>query len=114
MSMDRAALEAEWLSLTRDELPSLAHERAWPISADHCFQRILLDHAVGGRWYDHVAGRPAYRHLDDARLAAAIALGREIAAGDADIAALNRQSLAWRGKAQPRRRPRSTLPSVER
>ena len=112
--MDRPALEAEWLSLTRGTLPGLARERGWPVSADHCFQRILLDHAVGGRWYDHVTGRPAYRHLDAASLAAAIALGRSIAAGDADLATLNDRSLAWRGKLQPRRAPRSTLPAVDR
>ena len=96
--MDRAALEADWLTLTRDALPALARTRDWPVSADHCFQRILLDHAVGGCWYDHVAGRPAYRHLDDDRLAAAVDLGRRVAAGEADLHALNRQSLAWRGK----------------
>lgn len=96
--MDRAALEADWLTLTRDTLPALARTRHWPVSADHCFQRILLDHAVGGCWYDHVAGRPAYRHLDDDRLAAAVDLGRRVAAGEADLHALNRQSLAWRGK----------------
>jgi hypothetical protein len=94
----RAALEAEWLRLTRHTLPDLARTRAWPVRFDHCFQRILLDHAVGGRWYDHVAGRPAYRHLDDAALAAAVGLARAVAAGEADLALLNRRSLAWRGK----------------
>lgn len=96
--MNRHALEAEWLALTRDTLPALAAARGWPVRADHCFQRILLDHAVGGRWYDHVARRPAYRHLADDRLAAAVALGRAVAAGQADLHALNRASLAWRGK----------------
>ncbi|WP_093333075.1 GCN5-related N-acetyltransferase [Sphingomonas rubra] len=95
---DRTALEAAWLHLTRVELPALAAEREWPVRADHCFQRILLDHAVNGRWYDHIADRPAYRHLDAVRLAAAIALGRDVIAGRADLAALNRQSLRWRGK----------------
>ena len=112
--MNRPALEAEWLTLTRQTLPGLAHERGWPVRADHCFQRILLDHAVGGRWYDHVAGRPAYRHLDDDHLAAVVAMAKALVAGEADLHALNRQSLAWRGKAQPRRSPRKTLPSVDR
>lgn len=97
--MDRISLEVEWLTLTRTTLPVLARERGWPVSADHCFQRILLDHAVGGCWYDHVAERPGYRHLDDARLTAAVTLGRAVAAGTADLGALNRRSLAWRGKA---------------
>ncbi|WP_174293204.1 GCN5-related N-acetyltransferase [Sphingomonas bacterium] len=112
--MNRPDLEAAWLTLTRATLPALAHERGWPVSADHCFQRILLDHAVGGCWYDHIHDRPAYRHLDAERLAAAIALGRSVAAGDTDLAALNDQSLAWRGKPQARRNPRKTLPSVDR
>lgn len=94
----RAALEAAWLHLTREELPGAAASRDWPIRADHCFQRILLDHAVGGCWYDHIEGRPAYRHLDDDRLAAAIGFGRGALAGEMDMHALNRQSLAWRGK----------------
>jgi len=96
---DRPALEAEWLHLTRTALPEAARERPdWPVALDHCFQRILLDHAVGGRWYDHVAARPAYRHIVEDALARAVALGRAVAAGEADLAALNRQSLAWRGK----------------
>ena len=97
---DRAALEAEWLALTRTELPALATARGWPVRADHCFQRILFDHAFGGRWYDHIAKRPAYTHAPADRLAAAIALGRAVIAGGADLHALNRASLAWRGKAR--------------
>ncbi len=96
--VDRDELEARWLQLTRERLPGLAGERDWPVRFDHCFQRILLDHAVGGRWYDHVAGRPAYRHLDDAQLAGAVALGEAVAAGERDLNALNARSLRWRGK----------------
>ncbi|RDE06876.1 GCN5-related N-acetyltransferase [Sphingomonas aracearum] len=96
--MTRAELEAEWLSLTRDRLPALAGERRWPVRADHCFQRILLDAAVGGRWYDVVRERPAYRHIAEPLLARAVALGRAVIANEADLVALNRQSLAWRGK----------------
>ena len=55
--MDRAALESEWLHLTRVVLPGLTGARGWPIRADHCFQRVLLDVAVGGVWYDAVAER---------------------------------------------------------
>lgn len=100
--MDRSALEARWLALTRSVLPGVADARGWPVRADHCFQRILLDHATGGCWYDHVARRPAYKHLAADRLAAAVALGEAVLAGTADLRALNAQSLAWRGKAAPR------------
>lgn len=97
--MTRAELEADWLHLTRVELPALAVERAWPVSADHCFQRILLDCACAGRWYDVIPKRPAYAHAPEDTLARAIALARAAVAGEVDMAALNRRSLTWRGKA---------------
>jgi hypothetical protein len=93
---ERAALEARWLQLTREVLPRLADARGWPVRYNHCFQRILLDAACGGRWYDHVERRPAYRHLDDARLYGAVALAEAVARGEADLHALNAQSLRWR------------------
>lgn len=96
--MDRRRLEAEWLALTREAMPAVAAARGWPVRADHCFQRILLDSAFGGRWYDFVAKRPAYRHADQAAMERAVALGRAVMAGEADLAALNRRSLEWRGK----------------
>jgi hypothetical protein len=93
----RAALEAEWLALVRDRLPALARQRDWPIRLDHCFARVLLDNAVGGCWYDFIAGRPAYRRASDAQLQAAVALGHAAEAGGLDLAAANRRSLHWRG-----------------
>ena len=96
--MERALLQSRWLRLTREVLPGLAATRGWPVKADHCFQRILLDHACAGRWTDHIAGRPAYSHATDDQLARAIALGEAAVAGAADLNALNRRSLAWRGK----------------
>ncbi len=95
---DRAGLERRWLQLTRETLPGLAAARGFPIRHDHCFQRILLDAACGGRWTDHVAGRPAYRQIDTGCLAAAVALAERVAAGEADLDRLNVQSLRWRGK----------------
>lgn len=96
MSEDRHQLEQRWLHLTREVLPGLADARNWPVRDDHCFQRILLDAICGGVWYDHVAGRPAYRHLDSERLGAAVALGERVAAGEAELEPLNAASLAWR------------------
>ena len=96
--VDRLALECEWLRLTRETLPALAHARAWPVSADHCFQRILLDNALGRCWYEVVQRRPAYRHVEDEALARAVALAQAVIAGEADLHALNANSLAWRGK----------------
>ena len=98
----RAELEAEYLRLTRERLPALAAEAGdWPIRFDHCFMRVCLDHAFGGRWYDHVdrSSGPAYRTVPDDKLQAAIDLGRRIEAGGRDaLVPLNDQSLRWRGK----------------
>jgi len=93
---DRAALEAEWLAMTRETLPALAESRGWPVRSDHCFQRILLDAAVGGVWYDAIRDRPAYRAAPLAVLQTAVTLARDAVNGHADLVALNRQSLAWR------------------
>ena len=93
----RAQLEAEWLTLTRQTLPALADERRWPVSADHCFMRILLDAVHGGRWDREVQGRPAYKHIGMEKLVAAVALAERVVAKEADLWVLNAKSLAWRG-----------------
>lgn len=95
----RVELEARWLSLTRVDLPAVSKARGWPIHLDHCFQRVLLDHACGGQWYDTILKRPAYRHAPEPILRAAVAVGQAALADNVDIAALNRQSMIWRGKA---------------
>ena len=96
--MDRTALEADWLHLTRVALPNAAKTQDWPVHLDHCFQRICLDHACGGCWYDHIPGRPAYKSADDETLDRAVKCAQDILAGKANIQGLNRMSLYWRGK----------------
>ena len=96
--MSRTALERRWLALTRETLPAAARHRDWPVRADHCFQRILLDHACGGVWYDRIDGRPAYRAAPETVLSRALRTGEAVLAGQADLHALNAQSLRWRGK----------------
>ena len=96
--MRRETLERRWMALTRDDLPAAALHRGWPIHLDHCFQRILLDHACGGRWYDYIEGRPAYRCASDAVLSRAVSTGEAVLAGLVDLRVLNTQSLRWRGK----------------
>lgn len=94
-------LRRRWLTLTRSALPSRARTEGWPLVNDHCFQRIVLDAVCGGRWYDSVAGRPAYRYLDEPRLVAAVALAQRLADEPdalALVARLDDQSLRWRGK----------------
>ena len=109
-ALDRAGLEAEWLTITRQTLPALAKTRRWPVNADHCFMRILLDAVHEGRWDRAVKGRPAYKHIDVEHLLAAVKLAERVTANEADLWALNAQSLAWRGKGKTIQQPRSMEP----
>jgi hypothetical protein len=95
---ERSALEARWLELTKQTLPALAVKREWPIRNDHCFQRVMLDAACGGCWYDHISHRPAYRCASDVILQSAVSLAESVASEVIDLNTLNLQSLRWRGK----------------
>jgi hypothetical protein len=100
-SPDRRALLERYRELVLDALPVRARAQGWVVTADHCFGRIVLDHAVGGRWYDVLDRRrsPAFEQLDDDRLAAAVALAeRMLVEGDPLVRELDARSLAWRGK----------------
>ena len=92
-------LRLRWRRLVEDELPGVAAARRWPVRLDHCFARILLDAACGAPWRT-VIGAPAWRNAPRAILTTAIALGEACLAGDADLAALNRKSLAMRRAAK--------------
>ncbi len=94
----RGVAVARWLHLTRVALPAMAAAQRWPISLDHCFMRVCLDCAIGVPWHERVR-RPAIRHLDGAQLRAAIDVAERVAADPACLPALNRASLAMRGKA---------------
>ena len=97
----RAELEARYRRLVLHDLPQRAVAGRWVVRADHCFGRIVLDHAVGGCWYDVLDRRrgPAFAQLSDDQLREAIALAEQIAAeGDPLLRRLNDQSLRWRGK----------------
>jgi hypothetical protein len=99
--VSREQLLARYRELVLDELPRRARAGGWVVTADHCFGRIVLDSTVGGRWYDVLDRRrsPAFAQLDDARLAAAVALAeRLLAEGDPLLRELDARSLAWRGK----------------
>ena len=95
--MTREETEDRWFELTRDVMPSLAGERGWPVRFDHCFQRILLDNAVGKPWREAISA-PAYRNAPDEVLRRAVKIGEAAVAGEEDLAALNRRSLFMRGK----------------
>ena len=95
--MDRDALVSHWFELTRQRMPALAAERGWPVRFDHCFQRILLDNAMGAKWSDHIASA-AFKNAPVRVLEKAIDLGEACVAGRAELTALNRLPLEWRGK----------------
>lgn len=60
--------------------------------------RILLDAVHGKRWDEVVTQRPAYAHIETDKLKSAIALAQDVANYNADLWALNAQSLGWRVK----------------
>ena len=97
---DRADLVRRYRELVLRDLPERARAGRWVVRADHCFGRIVLDHAVGGCWYDVLDRRrsPAYEQLDDERLRAAVGVAEQIAAeGEPLLRRLKDQSLRWRG-----------------
>lgn len=97
-----ADLVSRYAVMTKETMPNLARttHTHWPVRNDHCFQRIVLDTICGGVWYDHLQ-RPAYKSLSHAQAQQAASLCDDIVAGKADLAALNTQSLIWRGKLRP-------------
>ena len=99
--MTRADLLARYRELVLGELPRRARAGRWVVTEDHCFGRIVLDHAVGGRWYDVLDRRrsPAFAQLTDDQLATAVDLAeRVLAEGDTLLRELDAQSLVWRGR----------------
>jgi hypothetical protein len=94
-STDRERLVARWLMLTRTVLPGMAAAQDWPISRDHCFMRVFLDHAEGGRW-DRRVRRPAIRFMEDAALRRAVLAAEHVVAHPGELPEYNRRSLAWR------------------
>ena len=97
----RSNLVSTYMHLTKQVLPSLAQNERndWPVSEDHCFQRIILDTICGGVWYEYL-GRPAYKHLSEDQAQRAVALCKAIIDNEVDLGQLNHQSLIWRKKRQ--------------
>ena len=107
----RPELLARYRQLVPEDLPRRARAQRWAVTQHPCFGRIVLDCAVGGRWYDVLGrrGGAAYARLDDAQLLTAVALAERIAAeGGLLLRELDARSLAWRGK--PPKRPQRPRP----
>lgn len=96
--VDLSRLRAEYGRKVNDALPAQARASGdWPIEADHCFARVVLDNLFRDAWYDHVEGRPAYKHLSQDELQTAIELAdRMRTEGKPAVADLNENSLQWR------------------
>ena len=92
-------LVSTYMHLSKEVLPKIARgrQRNWPVSADHCFQRIVLDHVCSGVWYEYLE-RPAFKNLTKDQAQRAVKLCEDIVEGNVDLQKLNQQSLIWRGK----------------
>ena len=77
--MRTADLVSRYIVLTKEVMPHLARtsHKHWPVSNDHCFQRIVLDAVCGGVWYDYLP-RPAYKNLTHNQAANAVKLCNDI------------------------------------
>lgn len=103
-------LQEQWNYLYKEYLPTLAKARdeaqtTWPVIFDHCFARIVLDNSIGiDKPWTKVLPSPAYKHMSEAQLRAAIALAERIAAGTVNLVELDERSLQLRGKRGKKRR----------
>ena len=95
---DLTALREAYVRTVTSALPKRARRRGdWPIDADHCFARVVLDNVFEDVWYDHVVGSPAYEHLSADELRAANAIAERMLDGGKPVdTTLNRRSLRWR------------------
>jgi hypothetical protein len=98
---NRLLLNAQWLTLVKKTLPSMAVFQNWPISVDHCFMRVCLDTALGAPWQSLIP-RPAIKHLSDEQLTLAISVAQSLVDNPEKLSALNQQSIRWR-RSQERR-----------
>lgn len=88
-------VRARWRYLVGCRLPEAAQNTDWPINADHCFARVLLDNVHGVPWRQMVQP-PAWRNTSVEQLERAIELGEDLLAGRVDLKRLNDASLAMR------------------
>ena len=105
----RAYLTGEWERLTKRVLPQRASAEQFPIRWDHCFQRVALDFAFGGCWYDHLDRKKgaAIKQIATPALAKAVAAARRMEAeGVGAVREMDAQSLLWRGK-QPKQQKKA-------
>ena len=94
-TLSDADLREQYLHFTKYALPTEAKLKNWPITADHCFQRVVLDTVTDGVWYDHIPA-PAIHNMTRGHLLDAATLCVELLDGTKDIHGLNAKSIAAR------------------
>lgn len=90
---------SRYLELTNRTLPQSARQRSFPVTENHCFQRIILDNLLGQCWYDVLdrGKTPAYKQLTEDQLQQAIDLAEAIISSPGNyLEQLNQNSLNWR------------------
>lgn len=91
------SLREKYLDLVNKQLPAAARDGSYPVRFNHCFARIILDNICGCEWYKMIE-KPAYKHMTEAQLKQAIALGEELLTNPEACFAANTASLQYRGK----------------
>lgn len=90
-------LTEQYLDLVNRQLPRAALQRRYPVRANHCFARIILDNLFQDVWYRHLA-KPAYKNMNGEQLRAAIALGQQYLQDPQSCFIANANSLRLRQK----------------
>ena len=113
--MDNPLATIEYLYWTNEILPSIAIGRGFPVSKNHCFQRLVLDNLFGGCWYDFLrkGTTPAYKQLSLEQLQEAIDIARSLRDLPVEhIQNLNAKSLQWRAEYHGRQEPKIKSPNI--
>ena len=107
--MNREQMQTRYLDLIEITLPSLGRTRGWEFSEPHQFQRVVLDHVFRGNWHHHLRrGLRPHKNLNDIQFAQAVSFAEKLVkATDAQAAAMDAQSRAWRERAAAPKESRS-------
>ena len=90
-------LTDQYLNLVNHQLPHAAKQRPYPVRANHCFARIILDNLFQDVWYRHLE-KPAYKNMTAEQLRMAIALGQQYLRDPQSCFTANQNSLRLRQK----------------
>lgn len=87
-----------YLEATNTTLPLLAKQNNWPVTENHCIQRLVLDYVCLDDWRKHIRS-PAYKNLTSSQLERALFIIDKLLTGNKSyVDLLQYASLKWRGK----------------